>query len=189
MSASPAVLGTLALAGSRRLEVVLGDLLRERTDCIVNAANGHLAHGGGVAAAIARAAGPALDEECAQLIARQGPLSTGDAVATGAGALPFKAVIHAVGPRQGEGDEGAKLVQALSTAFSIAAGRGWRSIAFPAVSSGIFGVAPEVCFAAYLEAVQDFCAARPDAPLVLFRLVLVEGPIAGLARARLAGGD
>ncbi|MGQ0654259.1 MAG: macro domain-containing protein [Betaproteobacteria bacterium] len=155
-------------------------------DAIVNAANGHLAHGGGVAAAIARAAGSALEDECAQIIARQGPLATGEAVATTAGALPFKAVIHAVGPRQGEGGEHAKLVQALSSAFSIAAARGWCSIAFTAVSSGIFGVAPQVCFSAYLDAVHGFSAARPDAPLALFRLVLVEGPIANLAREHVA---
>jgi len=85
--------------------VVRGDLLKEPVDAIVNAANGRLAHGGGVAGIISRAAGPALQAECDRLVAAGGPLAAGSAVVTGAGALPFKGVIHAVGPRYGEGDE------------------------------------------------------------------------------------
>jgi O-acetyl-ADP-ribose deacetylase len=123
-------------------------------DAIVNAANGHLAHGGGVAGIISRAAGPALDEESRQLVRRNGPFPTGSAVVTTAGKLPFKGVIHAVGPRQGEGDEEAKLVQALACAFSRAQERGWSSVAFPAVSSGIFAVPLEVCARAYLKAAR-----------------------------------
>src|SRR5205807_6982859 len=102
-------------------EVVRGNLLEEPVDVIVNAANGHLAHGGGVAGIIARAAGPTLQSESDSLIAKSGPLPTGSAVATSAGLLPFKAVIHAVGPRYGEGDEETKLVKALSAAFTLAA--------------------------------------------------------------------
>jgi O-acetyl-ADP-ribose deacetylase (regulator of RNase III) len=78
---------------------VRGNLLEEPVDAIVNAANGHLAHGGGVAGVIARAAGPALVEESERIVKRQGPLPTGAAVVTTAGRLPFKGVIHAVGPR------------------------------------------------------------------------------------------
>ena len=72
--------------------MVRGDLLKEPVDAIVNAANGRLAHGGGVAGIISRAAGPALQAECDRLVAAGGPLAAGSAVVTGAGALPFKGV-------------------------------------------------------------------------------------------------
>ena len=74
---------------------------------------------------------------------------------TTAGRLPFKGVIHAVGPRQGEGDEEEKLVRALQSAFACARERGWQSVSFPAVSSGIFAVPLEVCARAYLKAVRS----------------------------------
>ena len=81
-----------------------------------------------------------------------GVYPTGSAVATTAGNLPFKGVIHAVGPRYGEGDEEAKIFKALSSAFSVAAEKGWHSISFPAVSAGIFAVPLEICARAYVKA-------------------------------------
>ena len=135
--------------------MVRGNLLEEPVDAIVNAANGHLAHGGGVAGIISRAAGPTLQEESDRLVAARGPFATGTAVATTAGKLPFKAVIHAVGPRYGEGDEEQKLVKALSAAFALAAERGWQSLAFPAVSAGIFSVPLDICARAYVAAVRS----------------------------------
>ena len=150
--------------------MVRGDLLDEPVDAIVNAANGHLAHGGGVAAIIARAAGAAFQRECDLLIQKQGPVPTGDAVVTSAGKLPFKGVIHAVGPRQGEGDEEAKLYRALVAAFGCAKERGWSSVSFPAVSSGIFAVPLEVCARAYLKAMRA-------SPLSKVRLCLRDQPI------------
>ena len=135
--------------------MVRGNLLEEPVDAIVNAANGHLAHGGGVARVISRAAGPELQQESDRLVAeRRGPFPTGSAVVTEAGKLPFKGVIHAVGPRFGEGDEEAKLVQALTSAFERARERGWQSVAFPAVSAGIFAVPLDICARAYLKAVR-----------------------------------
>ena len=132
--------------------MVRGDLLEEPVDVIVNAANGHLAHGGGVAGILSRAAGSALQAESDALVAKRGPFPTGSAVATTAGKLPFKAVIHAVGPRYGEGDEEQKLKQALTAAFGLAARRGWQSVSFPAVSAGIFSVPLDICARAYLAA-------------------------------------
>ena len=132
--------------------MVRGNLLEEPVDAIVNAANGHLAHGGGVAGIIARAAGAALQEESDRLVAARGPFPAGSAVVTTAGKLPFKGVIHAVGPRYGEGDEEKKLVQALSSAFSLAEENGWASVSFPAVSAGIFAVPLDICARAYLAA-------------------------------------
>jgi len=151
--------------------VVRGNLLQEPVDAIVNAANGHLAHGGGVAALIARAAGPELQSESDLLVRNHGgPFPTGSAVVTTAGKLPFKGVIHAVGPRQGEGDEENKLVRALSTAFNCAKDKGWTSVSFPAVSSGIFAVPLEVCARAYLRAARA-------SPLRKVRLCLRDQPV------------
>jgi len=134
--------------------VVRGNLLEEPVEAIVNAANGHLAHGAGVAGIISRAAGPELQAESDRLVDERGPFPAGSAVVTSAGKLPFKGVIHAVGPRYGEGDEEQKLVQALSAAFSLAAQRGWHSVAFPAVSAGIFSVPLDICARAYLAAAR-----------------------------------
>ena len=151
-------------------EVVRGNLLDEPVDAIVNAANGHLAHGGGVAAVIARAAGPELERESKLLIQKHGSFPTGSAVVTTAGKLPFKGVIHAVGPRQGEGDEEQKLVRALTAAFACARDRGWASVSFPAVSSGIFAVPLDVCARAYVKAARA-------SPLSKVRLCLRDQPV------------
>jgi O-acetyl-ADP-ribose deacetylase (regulator of RNase III) len=150
--------------------VVRGNLLEEPVDAIVNAANGHLAHGGGVAGIISRAAGSALQEESDRIVATRGPLATGSAVVTTAGKLPFKGVIHAVGPRQGEGDEESKLVQALSAAFALASQKGWTAVSFPAVSSGIFAVPLDICARAYLKAARA-------SPLSKVRLCLRDQPV------------
>jgi O-acetyl-ADP-ribose deacetylase (regulator of RNase III) len=150
--------------------VVRGDLLKEPVDAIVNAANGHLAHGGGVAGIISRAAGPALQAECDQLVAARGPLASGSAVVSTAGRLPFKGVIHAVGPRYGEGDEEKKLFNALTASWERARENGWESVSFPAVSSGIFAVPLDICVRAYLKAARA-------TPLRNVRLCLRDQPV------------
>jgi len=171
-------LAQLDLPGGRSFEVVHADLLKETTDAIVNAANNRLAHGGGVAAAIARAAGPELDQASREIVRRIGPIATGEAVVTVAGKLPFKGVVHTVGPRQGEGDEESKLVAAMLSAFGVANELGWRSLSFPAVSAGIYAVPPDVCARAYVAAVREFFETRPDSPLKLLRLCVFPGPVA-----------
>ena len=155
--------------------VVLHDLLEEPVDCIVNAANGGLSHGGGVAAAIAMAAGPELDKESGAIVRERGMIPTGEAVVTTAGKLPFKGVIHTVGPRQGEGDEENKLVRAVRSAFLRAHEKGWRSLSFPGVSSGIFAVPHQICARAYLRAVRGFFGQYPNSSLKIIRLCLLEG--------------
>ena len=150
--------------------MVRGDLLAEPVEAIVNAANGHLAHGGGVAGIIARAAGPELQAESDRLVAAHGPFPSGSAVVTTAGRLPFKGVIHAVGPRFGEGDEEAKLFRALANSFEEALKRGWPSVSFPAVSSGIFAVPLDICARAYLKAARR-------SPLRQVRLCLRDQPV------------
>jgi O-acetyl-ADP-ribose deacetylase (regulator of RNase III) len=185
---APPVIAREEYLGGRAFEVVTGDLLSEPVDAIVNAANGHLAHGGGVAAAIARAAGPALAEEGDRIVSSQGAIEVGEAVVTTAGRLPFKGVIHAVGPHQGIGREEELLVQALAVAFRRAHERGWSSVSFPAVSSGIFGVPLEVCARAYVRAVRAFFDAHPDTSLRTIRLCLFPGPLVELVKAELIGG-
>jgi O-acetyl-ADP-ribose deacetylase (regulator of RNase III) len=172
--------------GGRAFEVVTGDLLKEPVDAIVNAANGHLAHGGGVAAAIARAAGPGLEEDGDRIVAERGPIPVGEAVVTTAGRLPFQGVIHAVGPHQGVGQEEDRLVRALQAALLRAHERGWGSVSFPAVSSGIFAVPLDVCARAYVRAVRGFFADHPDTSLRTARLCLLEGPLADLVKAELS---
>ena len=177
---------SLAFPNGGRFEVAICDLLAEATDGIVNAANGHLAHGGGVAAAIARAAGPALEREGEKLVRSMGVVPVGEAVVTTAGRLPFKGVIHAVGPRRGAGDEEARLARALRSAFELAHERGWRSLSFPAVSSGIFAVPLEICARAYLDAVAGFFGERRDSTLKLLRLCLFAGPLVDAVRSEMA---
>ncbi len=162
-----------------------GDLLAEPSDAIVNAANGQLAHGGGVAAAIARAAGPTLTEEGDRVVRERGVIPVGEAVVTTAGTLPLKGVIHAVGPHQGLGQEEEKLEKALRSAFLRAHEQGWTSVSFPAVSSGIFAVPLEVCARAYVAAVRGFWSDHPDSSVASIRLCLFPGPLLDLMKKAL----
>lgn len=175
MTGSP--VGTIDFPGGMTFSVVVGDLLKEPVECIVNAANGMLAHGGGVAAAIAGAAGPDLVSEGDRIVREQGAIPTGGAVVTTAGDLPFKGVIHAVGPRMGQGEEEQKLVKALESSFLLAQKRGWQSLSFPGISSGIFAVPHDICARAYIRAVRQFYTANPDTSLKAIRLCLFEGPL------------
>jgi O-acetyl-ADP-ribose deacetylase (regulator of RNase III) len=117
------------------VEIMDGDLTELSVDAIVNAANEHLILGGGVAGVIRQKGGPSIQEECNQI----GGTYVGGAVLTNAGNLPANYVIHAVGPRMGEGDEDIKLQNATRNSLIIATEKQLDSIAFPAISTGIFG--------------------------------------------------
>ena len=124
------------------IEAVLGDITNERVDAIVNAANSSLLGGGGVDGAIHAAAGPRLLEECRQLRATSHPtgLPVGEAVATGAGDLSARWVIHTVGPNRNRGqDDPDQLAACFANSLRLARELGARSIAFPAVSAGVYG--------------------------------------------------
>jgi O-acetyl-ADP-ribose deacetylase (regulator of RNase III) len=162
--------------------VVVNDILCEPVECIVNAANGMLAHGGGVAAVIAEAAGSVLLADCREIISQRGRIPSGHAVVSKAGELPFRGVIHAIGPKMGEGDEEKKLTRALREAFDLAEDRRWRSLSFPAVSSGIFLVPAALCARSYLHAVKEFFAQNPMSQLREIRLCLFMGPILDAVR-------
>jgi O-acetyl-ADP-ribose deacetylase len=174
-------------AGAERVfEAVIGDLLGESVDAICNAANGGLSHGGGVAAEISQAAGRALDQACDEIVRTRGRVPAGGVAVTTAGRLPFKGVIHVVGPRLGDGHEEGKLVQALKAAFAAADERGWTSVSFPAISSGIFAVPVPVCARAYVRAAREFFAEHPDSCVTTLRLTLFMGPMVDAVRAEMS---
>jgi O-acetyl-ADP-ribose deacetylase (regulator of RNase III) len=160
------------VAATGRIEVVQADLAEEDLDAIVNAANPRLAHGGGVAGAIARAAGPELQRACDELIAARGPLATGEAVATDSFGLPARWVIHAVGPAYGShgGEEAALLAAAHRSAIELAAELGLASIAFPAISCGIYGYPLEEAAPIAISTTAAALGAAPDLGLARFCL-------------------
>ncbi|MDQ2624692.1 MAG: O-acetyl-ADP-ribose deacetylase [Actinomycetota bacterium] len=162
--------------GSVEVEAVLGDITRERVDAIVNAANGSLLGGGGVDGAIHAAAGPALLAECREVRATLFPdgLPVGEAVPTAAGLLPARWVIHTVGPdaRAGQADP-SLLTSCFRRSLDVAAELGASSIAFPAVSAGVFGWAADDVAQIAVAAVRDWAERQPDGtPVALVRFVL-----------------
>jgi O-acetyl-ADP-ribose deacetylase (regulator of RNase III) len=136
-----------------RIRIVQGDITEEPVDAIVNAANGRLSHGGGVAGAIVRRGGAAIQEESDAWVEHHGEVPTGSAAITGAGDLEARYVIHAVGPVWGSGDEEAKLARAARSALDLAMEYGLESISLPAISSGIFGFPKDRCAKVLLEVV------------------------------------
>jgi O-acetyl-ADP-ribose deacetylase (regulator of RNase III) len=125
----------------KTLELCEGDITEQDTDAIVNAANSRLILGGGVAGAIARKGGPAIQEECSRI----GGTPVGTAVITTGGKLRARRVIHAVGPHAGANDADRKLESATRSSLDVAEKNGLRSIAFPAISTGIFGYPMDRC--------------------------------------------
>ena len=146
----------ITIAPGRTIELVQGDITREKVDAIVNAANSDLLPGGGVCGAIHRAGGPEIAEECHRLRQQNGPVRTGSAVATTGGGMS-KHVIHAVGPvwRGGTHGEADALASCYREALRIADDLALHSIAFPAISTGIFGYpmpdAAQIALAAVAE--------------------------------------
>jgi len=135
-----------------QLELLEGDITELEVDAIVNAANEHLQLGAGVAGAIRAKGGPSIQEECNRI----GGTPVGTAVMTAAGHLPAKWVIHAVGPRMGDGDEDKKLAAAVRAALALADRRGVKSIALPAISTGVFGFPMDRAARVMLTEVQRF---------------------------------
>ena len=147
---------------SGAITFVVGDLTKQEVDAVVNAANETLAPGGGVSGAIHRAGGPTIAEECRGL----GGCPTGDAKPTTAGALPARWVIHAVGPvwHGGDAGEAGQLASAYRRSLEVAGGLGARTVAFPALSCGIYGYPPElaapVAVGTVAELASDFDEVR-----------------------------
>lgn len=152
--------------GEKILRLVEGNIALLETEAIVNAANKNLKLGGGVAGAIRTFGGPTIQQECDRLA----PIEVGQAVITGGGKLKAKYVIHAVGPVFGEGDEEAKLASATRSSLEIARERQIESIAFPAISTGIFGFPLERCSQIMLPVAIDFLKKYEYPKIVVFCL-------------------
>jgi O-acetyl-ADP-ribose deacetylase (regulator of RNase III) len=134
------------------LQLLEADISDLQVDVIVNAANDKLQLGGGVAGAIAKRGGPTIQEECDRI----GGTPSGTAVMTAAGNLKAKHVIHAVGPKKGEGEEDKKLASAVRSSLALAERQGMRSIALPAISSGSFGFPMDRCARIMLTEIQRY---------------------------------
>ena len=140
------------------LTLVQGDITKEKVDAIVNAANEQLMGGGGVDGAIHRAGGPAIMAECNEIRAEQGGCPTGSAVITTGGNLPAKHVIHTVGPiwRGGNAGEPNLLASCYRESLSLALEGGIKTIAFPSISTGIYGYPIDRAAGTALNAVKEF---------------------------------
>ncbi|CAM4833718.1 unnamed protein product, partial [Rotaria magnacalcarata] len=150
--------------------VEIGDITKvEHVDAIVNGANGSLKHAGGVAKAIAKAAGPALDQECKELISNNGdlPIPVGRAVKTTAGNLPFKCVIHAISPHYSDGYQNKHplLFASVLSALEVAESESCSSVALPAIGSKIKGFPLVVCANVVVQAIKQFFANYPRSKL------------------------
>jgi O-acetyl-ADP-ribose deacetylase (regulator of RNase III) len=157
--------------GNATLEIAQGDITTLKVDAIVNAANKHLQHGGGVALAISRKGGPVIQEESNAILRQRGrPLETGDAVITSAGKLPAKFVIHTVGPIWGEGDEDDKLRKAVRSCLQLADEKNLKTIAFPAISTGIYGFPVKRAASLMLSETAAYLKGRTNLHRVVFCL-------------------
>jgi O-acetyl-ADP-ribose deacetylase (regulator of RNase III) len=171
-----------------RVEAVLGDITAERVDAIVNAANSSLMGGGGVDGAIHRAAGPTLLQECRQVRASAYPegLPTGQAVATGAGRLAARWVIHTVGPDRHRGQtDPALLASCFSESLRVATGLGATSVAFPAISAGVYGWDIEQVASTAVGVVRDLADGGGLGSVELVRFVLFSPDALAAFEARL----
>ncbi len=164
------------LPTGQKLEVARGDITIEQVDAIVNAANERLAHGGGLAAVIARAAGPGIEEESRNWVKKHGQVPHGRPAYTGGGRLPARFVIHAVGPVWGSGQEDAKLADAVRGSLARADELGLESIALPAISTGIFGFPKARAARVLFRAIEAYFAAAGDSGLRSMRVVLFDQP-------------
>lgn len=166
------LLATYPLNEQTRLEIAQGDLTQEHVDAIVNAANNHLAHGAGVAAAIARAGGPVIQQESDEWVRTRGLVTHEEPAHTSGGEMPCKYVIHAVGPVWGEGLEDSKLAQAISASLRTAEALGLESIAFPAISTGIYGFPKDRAARVFMKAFKHYFSEHPGSALRVVRLTL-----------------
>lgn len=148
------------------IELVVGDITEQQVDAIVNAANATLLGGGGVDGAIHRAGGPSILDECRDL----GGCAPGDVKATGAGDLPARHVLHAVGPiwRGGDANEADLLASCHQRAIELASSLGARTVSFPAISTGAYGYPVELAAPVAIHATQEAMRTHPDVELARF---------------------
>lgn len=155
---------------SNRIELVKGDITKIKADAIVNAANSSLLGGGGVDGAIHRAGGPAILEECKKIVAKQGGCKTGEAVITAGGNLPSKYVIHTVGPVWNGGNKGEseKLSACYKNSLQLAVEHDCKTIAFPNISTGVYGYPKQKAATIAVTAVNNFLQNSKELEKVIF---------------------
>ena len=143
---------------TNKIQIIQADITKQQVDAIVNAANSSLLGGGGVDGAIHRAGGKAILEDCRKIIARQGGCKTGEAVITTAGKLPAQFVIHTVGPvwRGGKNGEPEKLTSCYRKSLQLAVDNGCKTVAFPNISTGIYGYPKDAAAEIAFETVARF---------------------------------
>jgi O-acetyl-ADP-ribose deacetylase (regulator of RNase III) len=163
------------------IRLVSADLTERNVDAIVNAANSHLQHGGGVAGAIVRKGGQVIQNESDKI----GYVPVGGAAITTAGKLKARYIIHAVGPRMGEGDEDDKLKRAINSVLALAAEQGLRSISVPAISAGIFGFPKDRCAKILVAETAAFLRDNPAGALELVEFCIFDNEAYAFFRAEL----
>jgi O-acetyl-ADP-ribose deacetylase (regulator of RNase III) len=153
-----------------KIELIQGDITKVAADAIVNAANSSLMGGGGVDGAIHRAGGPAILEECRAIVARQGGCKTGEAVITHGGNLPATFVIHTVGPvwKGGGHGEAQKLAHCYDNALTLARDNRCRTVAFPNISTGIYGFPKDLAADIAFKTVSAFLLENEEIERVIF---------------------
>ena len=162
------------LTNDHVLAICQGDITAEKVDAIVNAANSRLAHGGGVAAAISRRGGSAIQSESNVWVREHGPVSHDKPAYTSGGNMPCKYVIHAVGPVWGAGDEPHKLAAAIRGSLEVADQLKLASIAFPAISTGIFGFPKDLAASIFMETILDYFHNKPASSLKTIEIILYD---------------
>ena len=172
----PRTIARKVLEDGQALSLIHGDLTEEVVDAVVNAANRRLEHGGGVAGAISRRGGPSIQAESDAWVRAHGPVPHDRPAITGAGHLPCRHVIHAVGPAWGDGDEEAKLAAAINGSLAVAEEHQLKSIAFPAISTGIFRFPKERAAGVILDTILAYYQAHPTSGIAEARITIIDEP-------------
>jgi O-acetyl-ADP-ribose deacetylase (regulator of RNase III) len=162
------------LPTNQTIQIVQGDITTEEVDAIVNAANEHLQHGGGVAWAISKRGGPAIQKESDEWVRTKGTVGHSHPAWTSGGLLPAKYVIHAVGPVWGDGDDDTKLSEAVTGSLRVADELELKTLAFPAISTGIFGFPKERAAKVIFKAIESYFEKNVSSGVETVKLVLFD---------------
>ncbi|MBL7979466.1 MAG: macro domain-containing protein [Bacteroidetes Order II. Incertae sedis bacterium] len=179
---NPIVLSRYVFSSNVTLEACIGDLTEERSDLIVNAANGRLRHGGGVAGAIIAKGGKEIQTESTDYVREHGTIPVGGVVVTGAGNLPTKGIIHTVGPvwMDGKQNEDAFLAAAVLNTLQKADDLGATSLSLPAISSGIFAYPVARCATVIVGSIISYFKTNPKSTIRRIRIVDIQEETAEL---------
>lgn len=162
------------LETGQKIQIAQGDITEEGVDAVVNAANEHLQHGGGVARTISKKGGSTIQKESNEWVRQHGRVPHARPAWTSGGCLPAKYVIHAVGPVWGDGDEDSKLADAVRGSLQVADELKCSSIALPAISTGIFGFPKERAAKIIFSSIENYFLDNPSSTAKTIKLVLFD---------------